>query len=169
VLCPPPVNTHDDAKYSTPYTVLRYTTRTTDDKGPKLLPPSATVSPPSVLNTLRPGNDDTDGGVYDVMPDDPELVTPATPPTDTVHTWLAPTPATLTHRIRVCATSTAQPVAVYCGLPALPYVTTTSDPPVPTGPMLVPTRYTASLPTVAIRLPPVVGDPTSTLVTVAGP
>jgi hypothetical protein len=98
-LWPDPVTTHDDATYSTPYTALRYTTRSTADVGPKLLPDSCTVSPPAVPRppALDPGNDVTTAAVYDVVA---MLHAPTTPPTLTRHTCPYPTPTALAHRTR---------------------------------------------------------------------
>jgi hypothetical protein len=166
---PDPVTTHDDAKYSTPYTAFRYTTRSVADVGPKLLPASCTLSPPAVLRppALALGNDDTTAAVYDVVT---VLHTPTTPPTVTRHTCPYPTPTALTHCTRLWAASTTHPVAVYTGPPINPdpYSTTTSDPPVPNGPMFDPAMYTVSPPAVVSALPPVVADPTRTPVTADG-
>ena len=74
------------------------------------------------------------------------------------------------HLTLVSVASTTHSVAVYTGLPldTDPYSTTTSDPPVPNGPMFDPVMYTVSPPAVFNTLPPVVGFPTRTPVTADG-
>jgi len=100
-----------------------------------------TDPPPAAKDT-----DTTAGAVYDVvtLAADSALVCP---PTLTVQRWPAPTPATLTHDMRVWDTSTTQLDAVYVD-PLTPYVPTTLTTEPPTAPKLLPVTTTVSPPPV---------------------
>ena len=119
-----------------------------DDVGPKFVPVNVIVVPPAVGIDAPPATPDTAGAVYDDVPLEEVLVCV---PTVTLHTKLAPTPATLLHWICVFATATVHPLAAYV-VPVVPYVAVTVFPDV--GPKSVPVKLIVVPPPVPIDEPP---------------
>jgi hypothetical protein len=149
--------THPVAAHDRPAVTYRAVTVWPTD-GPKFDPDTCTRVPPDVGMADRlsdPATATSDvmaGAAYDVatLADDSTLVCP---PTVTSHRRPDPTPSTLSHDSRVCATSTTQLDAVYV-VPLTPYVPTTLTTDPPTGPKFIPVTTTVSPPDVLIVTAP---------------
>jgi hypothetical protein len=144
-------NAYLDGKANGPYSARELPGT---NAAPKFVPSTTMADEPSVGIERNSGPKTTEicGTAYDVatLADDSALVCP---PTVTSHRRPDPTPSTLTHDSRVCATSTTQLDAVYV-VPLTPYVPTTLTTDPPTGPKFIPVTTTVSPPDVLIVTAP---------------